>query len=109
MNAAAKDVVTEKTRVSNARVMTAVKHSRRDPSADSRGAMSYQVTQPVLFKRQSMLVAVILSLRAATPAAVSSLTLYGLSQAFGLPTTEFLSALTVLVTVLSIVLLQSSG
>jgi len=77
-------------------------------TADPSRSVSYEVTQPVLFKRHSALATFILSLRAATPAAVSSLTFYGLSQAYGLRSTEFLSALTVLVTVLSIVLLQPS-
>ena len=65
-----------------------------------------QTTQPILFKRQPMLAAIVLSLRAATPPVVSSLTLYALSRIYDIPSTEFFSALTMLVTVLSIVLLQ---
>jgi putative colanic acid biosysnthesis UDP-glucose lipid carrier transferase len=108
MNAAVDSAVAKKTRLASVRSSTAANRSRYSSSTDARGAASYQVTQPVLFKRQSALAAIILSLRAATPAAVSSMTLYGLSEAFGLASTEFLSALTVLVTVLSIVLLQPS-
>lgn len=78
----------------------------RPVTMDSAGSLSYEVTQPVLFKRRSALAAFIFSLRAATPAAVSSLTLYALSRGFGLRFTEFLSTLTILVTVLSILLLQ---
>ena len=66
----------------------------------------YQTTQPLLFKRQPTLAAAILSLRAATPAVISSLTLYALAQSYRISSTEFFSALTMLVTVLSIVLLQ---
>ena len=49
-------------------------------------------TQPILFKRHSPLAAIILSLRAAAPPVVSSLTLYALAQAYGIPSTEFFSA-----------------
>ncbi len=69
-------------------------------------AVAYQVTQPVLFKRQSTLAALILSLRAAAPAAVCSLTLYGLTRVFGIQPGEFLNGPTVFVTALSIVILQ---
>lgn len=65
-----------------------------------------QTTQPILFKRQTVLAAVVLSLRAAAPPVVSSLTLYGLARFYEVASTEFFSALTMLVTVLSIVLLQ---
>ena len=82
---------------------------RAPAPSDLQRTNDYHVTQPILFKGRSALAAVILSLRAAAPAAVSSLTLYGLAQGFGIPTTEFFSALTVLVTVLSIVLLQPAG
>lgn len=108
MNAAVNSEVANKTRLAALRNGTVANRSRFNGTAEARGAASYQVTQPVLLKRLSTLAAILLSLRAATPAAVSSLTLYGLSQAFGLQSTEFLSALTVLVTVLSIVLLQPS-
>jgi putative colanic acid biosynthesis UDP-glucose lipid carrier transferase len=70
------------------------------------GSVADLVTQPVHFKRQPALAAAILSLRAAAPAAVSSLTLHALARALDVGTTEFLSTLTVLVTVLSILLLQ---
>jgi putative colanic acid biosynthesis UDP-glucose lipid carrier transferase len=72
-------------------------------------ADDYHVTQPILFKGRSTLATIILSLRAAAPPTVSSLTLYGLAQGFGIQTTEFFSALTILVTVFSIVLLQPTG
>jgi len=70
--------------------------------------VSYEITQPVLFKGNSLLAACILSIRAAAPAALSSLMLYGLARVYGVPTSEFLSKLTILVTVLSILLLQPS-
>src|SRR5262245_22116163 len=102
MNAAANSEVVSKTRSAALRNGIAANRTRFNGAAEAR-AESYQVTQPVLLKRLSTFAAILLSLRAATPAAVSSLTLYGLSQAFGLQSTQFLSALTVLVTVLSIV------
>ncbi|MFL6577382.1 MAG: undecaprenyl-phosphate glucose phosphotransferase [Povalibacter sp.] len=70
--------------------------------------VSYEITQPILFKGHSLLAACILSIRAAAPAALSSLMLYGFSRMYGVPTSEFLSKLTILVTVLSILLLQPS-
>jgi putative colanic acid biosysnthesis UDP-glucose lipid carrier transferase len=71
-------------------------------------AAAHQTTQPILFKQRPVMAAIVLSLRAAAPPVVSSLTLYALAQAYNIPSTEFLSALTILVTVLSIVLLQPS-
>lgn len=71
-------------------------------------AASHEMTQPILFKGHSLLAATILSLRAAVPAALSSLMLYGLAHAYGIPSSPFLSKLTILVTVLSIILLQPS-
>lgn len=84
------------------------RRSRLRVVPEMQSAGTYAVTQPVLFKGQSTLAAIILSLRAAAPPAVSSLTLYGLAVAFGIQSTQFFSALTILVTVLSIVLLQPS-
>jgi putative colanic acid biosynthesis UDP-glucose lipid carrier transferase len=69
---------------------------------------AHQTTQPILFKQRPVAGAIVLSLRAAAPPVVSSLTLYALAQLYNIPSTEFLSALTILVTVLSIVLLQPS-
>lgn len=71
-------------------------------------AAADQTTQPILFKRQPMLAAVLLSLRAAAPPVVASVTLYALARAFDVAFTEFFSTLTMVVTVLSIVLLQPS-
>lgn len=70
------------------------------------GAVSYQVTQPVLFKRQSTVAALTLSLRAAAAPAICSLTLYGLARAFATEPEQSLNGPIVLVTVLAIVLLQ---
>ena len=70
--------------------------------------LSYEITQPILFKGHSLLTASILSLRAAAPAALASLMLYGLARLFGVPVSAFFSKLTILVTVLSILLLQPS-
>jgi putative colanic acid biosysnthesis UDP-glucose lipid carrier transferase len=72
----------------------------------SRGAAALHVTQPVLFKRQSALAAFVVSLRAAAPAAVASLSLYATARAYGVELTALFSTLTV-VTVLSILLLRS--
>jgi len=70
------------------------------------GAAAYQVTQPVLFKRQSTLAALVLSLRAAAAPAICSLTLYGLTRTVAMDSGESLDGPIVLVTVLAIVLLQ---
>lgn len=68
---------------------------------------AYDITPPLLFKRQSALAAIFFSLRAAAPAAVSILTLYVLAELTGTASTEYFSAVTIIVTVLSITLLQS--
>lgn len=70
-------------------------------------AATYDITPPLLFKRQSALAAIFFSLRAAAPAAVSILTLYVLAEMTGTAATEYFSAVTIVVTVLSITLLQS--
>jgi putative colanic acid biosynthesis UDP-glucose lipid carrier transferase len=88
---------------------TAPARIRTPGSNELQRADDYHVTQPILFKGRSALAAFILSLRAAAPPTVSSLTLYALAQGFGIPTTELFSALTILVTVLSILLLQPTG
>ncbi len=44
---------------------------------------AYDITPPLLFKRQSALAAIYFSLRAAAPAAVSILTLYVLAELTG--------------------------
>jgi putative colanic acid biosysnthesis UDP-glucose lipid carrier transferase len=80
----------------------------RGEPVDARLPADAGVTQPILLKRHSPLAAIILSLRAAAPPVVSSLTWYAISQAYRIPSTEFFSALTILVTVLSILLLQPS-
>jgi putative colanic acid biosysnthesis UDP-glucose lipid carrier transferase len=72
------------------------------------GNAALHVTQPVLFKRQSALAAFILSLRAAAPAMVVSLSLYVSARAHGIELTELFSTLTVVVTILSMLLLQPS-
>jgi putative colanic acid biosynthesis UDP-glucose lipid carrier transferase len=69
---------------------------------------TYDITPPLLFKRQSALAAVYFSLRAAAPAAVSILTLYVLAELTGTATTDYFGAVTIIVTILSITLLQSS-
>lgn len=72
------------------------------------GTTTYDVTPPLPFKRQSALAAIFFSLRAAVPAAVSVLTLYVLAELTGTATTAYFSAVTIIVTILSITLLQSS-
>ena len=67
-------------------------------------SVAHQTTQPILFKQRPLAGAIFLSLRAAAPPVVSSLTLYALAQLYRIPSTEFLSALTILVTVLSVIL-----
>ncbi len=69
---------------------------------------AYQITQPVFFKGQSSLASFLLTLAAALPAAIASLTLYAVAQAYGVQFTESLALLLVSVTVLSILLLQSA-
>lgn len=71
-------------------------------------ATTYAITAPLLFKRQSALAAIFFSLRATAPAAVSILTLYVLAELTGTASTDYLSAVTIIVTLLSITLLQSS-
>ena len=68
---------------------------------------AYDVTPPLLFKRQSALAAIYFSLRATAPAAVSILTLYVLADLTGTASTDYFSAVTIIVTILSITLLQS--
>src|SRR5690606_27556212 len=55
---------------------------------------TYDITPPMLFKRQSAVAAVFFSLRAAAPAAVSILTLYALAELTGTATTDYFSAVT---------------
>jgi len=71
-------------------------------------AAAYDITPPLLFKRQSVLAAIYFSLRATIPPAVSILTLYVLAELTGTATTDYFSAVTIIVTILSITLLQSS-
>lgn len=68
---------------------------------------TYGITPPLLFKRQSGLAAIFFSLRATAPAAVSILTLYVLAELTGTAATDYFSAVTIVVTVLSMTLLQS--
>jgi hypothetical protein len=68
---------------------------------------AYDITPPLLFKRQSALAAIYFSLRAAAPAAVSILTLYVLAELTGTASTDSFNAVTIIVTILSITLLQS--
>ncbi|MDY6947607.1 MAG: hypothetical protein SXG53_18015, partial [Pseudomonadota bacterium] len=68
---------------------------------------TYDITPPLLFNRQSALAASYFSLRAAAPAAVSILTLYVLAELTGTATTDYFGAVTIVVTILSITLLQS--
>lgn len=71
-------------------------------------ATTYDITPPLLFKRQSALAAIFFSLRATAPAAVSILTLYVLAELTGTASTDYFGAVTIIVTLLSITLLQSS-
>lgn len=80
---------------------------RTGPEMGSASA-AYDITPPLLFKRQSALAAIFFSLRAAAPAAVSILTLYVLAELTGTAATDYFSAVTIIVTLLSITLLQSS-
>jgi putative colanic acid biosynthesis UDP-glucose lipid carrier transferase len=68
---------------------------------------TYDVTPPLLFKRQSALAAIFFSLRATAPAAVSILTLYVLAELTGTAATDYFSAVTIIVSILSVTLLQS--
>lgn len=68
---------------------------------------AYDITPPLLFKRQSARAAIYLSLRATAPAAVSILTLYALADLTGTASTDSFSAVTIIVTILSMTLLQS--
>ncbi len=68
---------------------------------------AYDITPPLLFKRQSAVAAIYFSLRATAPAAVSILTLYVLAELTGTASTDSFSAVTIIVTILSITLLQS--
>ena len=61
-----------------------------------------------LFQGDSPLAAFVLSLSSVSPAAISSLTSYCVAQLFGVQFTESFTTLIVLVTVLSILTLQSS-
>ncbi|MET0535907.1 MAG: undecaprenyl-phosphate glucose phosphotransferase [Steroidobacter sp.] len=80
---------------------------RTDPTAEFGSAATYDITPPLLFKRQSALAAIFFSLRAGLPAAVSILTLYVLGELIGTASTDYFSAVTIIVTILSITLLQS--
>ena len=81
--------------------------SRSDTAAGQRAA-TYDITPPLLFQRQSTLAAIFFSLRAAAPAAVSILTLYVLAELTGSASAKYFNAVTIIVTILSITLLQSS-
>ena len=81
-------------------------YSEPIPASPSQAA-TYDITPPLLFKRQSALAAIFFSLRAAAPAACSILTLYVLAEITGTAATDYFSAVTIVVTVLSITLLQS--
>jgi putative colanic acid biosynthesis UDP-glucose lipid carrier transferase len=69
---------------------------------------AHDITPPLLFKRQSALAAIFFSLRATAPAAISILSLYFLAERAGLAASDHFNAVTVIVTVLSIMLFQSS-
>ena len=71
-------------------------------------AATYDITPPLLFKGQSALAAILFSLRTAAPPAVSILTLYVLAEVTGAAATDYFHALTIIVSVLSLMLLQSS-
>ncbi|MBL8270361.1 undecaprenyl-phosphate glucose phosphotransferase [Steroidobacter sp.] len=70
-------------------------------------AATYDVTPPLLFKRQPALAGIFFSVRAAAPAAVSILTLYVLAELTGTASADYFSAVTIIVSILSITLLQS--
>lgn len=75
-------------------------------SAAVYGPAAYPATQPLLIKSRSILATIVLSLQTAAPPVVANLMLYALARAYDIEFTQFFSTLTVLVTVLSIVLLQ---
>lgn len=83
--------------------VSAVNESR---SAAAYGTAAYQAPQPLLIKGRSVFATIVLSLQTAAPPVVANLMLYGLARAYDIEFTEVFSTLTVLVTVLSIVLLQ---
>lgn len=83
--------------------VSAVNESR---GAVAYGPAAYQAPQPLLIKGRSVFATIVLSLQTATPPVVANLMLYALARAYDIAFTEFFSTLTVLVTVLSIVLLQ---
>lgn len=69
---------------------------------------NHEVTSPMMIKGQPLLAGMLLSLRAAAPAVISALTLYLISRVGDFQQGEHFQALTILVTVLSILLLQPS-
>lgn len=69
------------------------------------GVASYQTTQPLFIKGRSILTTIVLSLQTAAPPVVANLMLYALARVYDIEFADF-STLTVLVTVLSILLLQ---
>jgi len=75
-------------------------------NAAAHSPASYQTTQPLFIKGRSVFTTIVLSLQTAAPPVVANLMLYALARAYDIEFTEFFSTLTVLVTVLSIVLLQ---
>jgi len=77
------------------------------PAGLGSASATYDITPPLLFKRQSALAAMFFSLRATAPAAVSILTLYVLAELTGTASTDSFGAVTIIVTILSITLLQS--
>lgn len=77
---------------------------RRAPRPDG----AYQITQPVFFKGHSSFAAFLLSFAAALPAAIASLTLYGVAELYGVQFTQSLALLLVCVTVLTILVFQSA-
>lgn len=83
--------------------VSAVNESR---GAAGYGPASYPAAQPLLIKSRSILATIVLSLQAATPPVVANLMLYALARAYDIEFRPFFAELILLVTVLSVILLQ---
>lgn len=80
--------------------------SAANESAAVYGPAAYPGTQPLLIRSRSTLATMVLSLQTAAPPVVANLMLYALAHAYDIAFTQLFGTLTLLVTVLSIVLLQ---
>lgn len=112
MSAVADSAVRDRARIAGAPPSPSIARNNADSDASLSGladySSTYRITQPLLIKDQPALAAIVFSLRAAAPAAISSLTLYVLAQWSDASSTDFFDGLTILTTVLAIVLLQPS-